>query len=161
MPKDDFSGQNLDDVNLSGANMRESDLSKASLRRAQMKGARLQDANLAESDLHGADLDHVDVTGADLRHADLTGPTYMALISSRQPPRKASGLPVPPASLTSCHTCQEIGRSNSALARRLTIWRISIEASSVPPDRCSTGAMSDATHRPLRTDARPWSTSAS
>lgn len=72
MPKDDFSGQNLDDVNLSGANMQESDLSKASLRRARLKGARLQDANLAESDLHGADLNHVDITGADLRHADIT-----------------------------------------------------------------------------------------
>lgn len=72
MPKDNLSGEQLDQVNLTGSDLSDTDLSKASLRHSQLKRARLRNANLADSDLRGAHLEGADLTGANLRNADLS-----------------------------------------------------------------------------------------
>lgn len=72
MPKDNLSGERLDQVSLTGSDLSDTDLSKASLRHSQLKRARLRNANLADSDLRGAHLEGADLTGANLRNADLS-----------------------------------------------------------------------------------------
>lgn len=87
----DFSGANLEKLNLTEANFRRTsyddlnggfyigadlthtNLTHANLNKADLTGANLTGANLAGANLNHAKLEYADLTGADLTGADLTG----------------------------------------------------------------------------------------
>jgi uncharacterized protein YjbI with pentapeptide repeats len=69
----DFSGANLEDVDLTGANLQGAQLHKAKLRGADLSMANLRNANLVEADLRDANLLGTEFSGANLMGANLYG----------------------------------------------------------------------------------------
>lgn len=68
----DYSGKNLEGLDLSGI-----DFKKARLGGANLFGADLSEAKLADSDLHGARLDRANLIRANLDRADLSGSSIL------------------------------------------------------------------------------------
>ncbi len=75
LPKPDFRGADLREVNLDWADLSGADLSETNLSKVRLRGANLNSTNLSEADLSGANLRGLNLSeailkGANLRHAD-------------------------------------------------------------------------------------------
>ncbi len=72
-PPQDFTGQNLSDLDFSGQNLSGANFNRCRLIRTALRGCLLRKATFIEADLSQADLTDSDATAADFSCANLTG----------------------------------------------------------------------------------------